>query len=95
MHLNIAGLVCLINSILNAIPIYYLSFYKAPSKILKEITTIQSKFLWNGSDIKISIHWVSWDTVCKTREEGGLWVKNEEVMNVVLLSKWKWRIFIG
>ncbi|XP_058768824.1 uncharacterized protein LOC131642614 [Vicia villosa] len=52
VHLNIAGRVCLINSVLNAIPIYSLSFYKAPSKILKEIQAIQCKFLWNGSEFK-------------------------------------------
>src|SRR4051812_18930107 len=33
-------------------PIYSLSFYKAPSKILNKIRAIQSIFLWNGSDFK-------------------------------------------
>ncbi|XP_058756592.1 uncharacterized protein LOC131629811 [Vicia villosa] len=54
----------------------------------------QSKFLWNGRDVKRPIHWVNWDTVCKLREEGGLGVKNVGVMNVALLSKWKWRILV-
>ncbi|XP_058746653.1 uncharacterized protein LOC131619585 [Vicia villosa] len=65
---------------------------KAPSKVLNEITSIQRKFLWGGCDIKRSICWVRWDSVCKSREEGGLGVKNVEVMNAALLSKWKWRI---
>lgn len=95
MHLNIAGRICLINSVLNAIPIYYLSFYKAHSKIIKEIRVIQAKFLWNGSENKNSIHWMCWDTVCKSRKECGLGVKNIEIMNVALLSKWKWRILEG
>ncbi|XP_058725731.1 uncharacterized protein LOC131597026 [Vicia villosa] len=85
VHLNIAGRVCLINFVLNAISIYLFN-------ILNEIRSIQSNFLWNGSDIKRSIHWVCCDTVCKTRETGGLGVKNVEVMNSALLSKWKWRI---
>ncbi|XP_058776310.1 uncharacterized protein LOC131650623 [Vicia villosa] len=61
---------------------------EAPYKIIKEIRAIQSNFLWNGSELKRHIHWVSWDFVCKTREEGGLGVKNVEIMNVALLSKW-------
>ncbi|XP_058764653.1 uncharacterized protein LOC131638121 [Vicia villosa] len=87
-----AGRGVLINSVINALPIYTLSFYKAPKKILNEVCSIQRKFLWGGGDLKRSINWVSWDTVCKSREEGGLGVKNMEIMNVALLSKWKWRI---
>ncbi|XP_058747152.1 uncharacterized protein LOC131640339 [Vicia villosa] len=45
VHLNIAGHVCLINVVLSALPIYSLSFYNAPSKVLSEITAIQRKFL--------------------------------------------------
>src|SRR4051812_15617576 len=91
-NLSIAGRVVLINAVLNAIPIYSLSFYKALSKVLNDIRSIQSNFLWSGGDLVKSIHWVSWDTVCKPREEGGLGVRNVEIMNVALISKWKWRI---
>ncbi|XP_058733800.1 uncharacterized protein LOC131605468 [Vicia villosa] len=91
-YLSMAGRVELINSVLSAIPIYSLSFYKAPKKVLQEIKSIQSKFLWGGGDRDKSIHWVSWDTVCKSRKEGGLGVKDVEIMNVALLSKWKWHI---
>ncbi|XP_058784295.1 uncharacterized protein LOC131659071 [Vicia villosa] len=70
-----------------------LSFkFLAPTKVLNEIRSIQSSFLWNGSEDKRTIHWVRWDTVCKERDEGGLGVKNVEVVNLALLSKWKWRI---
>ncbi|XP_058746459.1 uncharacterized protein LOC131619374 [Vicia villosa] len=92
VHLSIAGRVVLINLVINAIPIYSLFFYKAPKKVLNEVCSIQRKFLWGGGDLKISINWVCWDTVCKSREEGGLGVKNVEIMNVALISKWKWRI---
>ncbi|XP_058734783.1 uncharacterized protein LOC131606602 [Vicia villosa] len=40
------------------------------------------------------IHWMCWDNVCKPREEGGLGVKNVEVMNLDLLSKCKWMILV-
>ncbi|XP_058732794.1 uncharacterized protein LOC131604367 [Vicia villosa] len=85
-YLSMAGRVELINSVLNAIPIFSLSFYKAPKKVLQDIKYIQSKFLWGGVDIDKPIHWVIWDTVCKSRKEGGLGVRNVEIMNVALLS---------
>ncbi|XP_058775283.1 uncharacterized protein LOC131649540 [Vicia villosa] len=91
-NLSMAGRVVLINSVINALPIYLLSFYKAPKKVLNGVCSIQCKFLWGGGELKRSINWVCWDTVCKSREEGGLGVNNMEIMNVALLSKWKWRI---
>lgn len=40
--------VVLINFVLNAIPIYLFLFYQAPKKVLKEIKSIQRRFLWRG-----------------------------------------------
>ncbi|XP_058759424.1 uncharacterized protein LOC131632711 [Vicia villosa] len=55
--------------------------------------------VWKGINLNTvrrqkAYHWVSWDIVCKSREEGGLGVNNVEVMNVALLSKWKWKILV-
>ncbi|XP_058725667.1 uncharacterized protein LOC131596956 [Vicia villosa] len=93
-NLSKAGRVVLINSVLNAIPIYSLSFYKAPTKMLGEIQSIQSNFLWSGGDLRRTIHWVCWDTVYKYREEGSFGVKNVEIMNVALIIKWELRILV-
>ncbi|XP_058726594.1 uncharacterized protein LOC131597954 [Vicia villosa] len=49
-----------------------MSFYKAPVKVVKEIIRIQSRFLWSGKEDKKCINWVSWDNICRPKEEGGL-----------------------
>ena len=36
-HLSIGGRVSLINSTLSSIPLYFLSFYRAPSKVVSQI----------------------------------------------------------
>lgn len=36
-----------------------------------------------------------WNTVCKSRDEGRLGVKNVEILNATLISKWKWRIILS
>jgi exonuclease III len=43
--LSIRGRVTLINSVLSSLPLYFFSFYKAPSCVLKELVTIQRNFL--------------------------------------------------
>lgn len=90
--LSLVGRVILINSVLNVVPIYALSFYKMPQKVMKVLRRIQSDFLWKGSESSCSIHWVSWKEVCKPKEEGGIGIKDMENFNRDLLSKWKWRI---
>ncbi|XP_058764573.1 uncharacterized mitochondrial protein AtMg00310-like [Vicia villosa] len=91
-RLSHVGRVVMINSVLNVIPTYTLSFYRVPKKVLQRLCQLQGNFLWNRKENSRAIHWASWKTVCKTKEQGGLGVKDIEVMNMALLNKWKWRI---
>ena len=58
-----------------AIPLFYLSIFKAPVAVCNKISSIQRKFLWDWGRQNKSISWVSWDNVCNPLEEGGLGVK--------------------
>jgi exonuclease III len=47
-NLSIGGRVTLINSVLSSLPLYFFSFFKAPVCVLKELVSIQRRFLWGG-----------------------------------------------
>jgi hypothetical protein len=47
-YISFGGRIVLINSVLNAIPIFHLSFLKLPTKVWKKIVKIQREFLWGG-----------------------------------------------
>jgi hypothetical protein len=47
-YLSLGGRIVLINSVLNSIPIFYLSFMKMPVQVLKKVVSIQREFLWGG-----------------------------------------------
>ncbi|GAU42670.1 hypothetical protein TSUD_106440 [Trifolium subterraneum] len=49
-------------------------------------------FLWGGGLDDKKLCWVKWDQICLPKESGGLGVKNLELFNLALLSKWKWRL---
>ncbi|XP_045810964.1 uncharacterized protein LOC123905409 [Trifolium pratense] len=63
----------------------------APCCVLKSIEKIQRNFLWGGGADERKVCWVKWDQICLPKEKGGLGVKNLELFNLALLSKWKWR----
>lgn len=85
------GHITLINSVISSIPIYQLSFFKVPSKILKVIISIQRNFLWHGSCEKGGLMLQSWDSICNSKGEGGSGIKDVVLFNKALMSKWIWR----
>lgn len=91
-YVSLGGRVILLNSVLNSIPIFYLSFMKMPINIWKQMVKLQRQFLWGGTNRQRKISWVSWENVCKSKAEGGLGIKDLRAVNLALLGKWRWRI---
>lgn len=54
-----------------------------------------SFFMGGSLGGKNKVCWVSWDVVCKSKENGGLGVKNLDCFNIALLGKWVWRFLVG
>ncbi|MCI10640.1 LINE-1 reverse transcriptase like, partial [Trifolium medium] len=91
-YVSLGGRVILINSVLASIPTFYLSFMKMPVKVWKKIVSIQRKFLWSGNSGTNKIAWVSWADICRKKECGGLGIRNLRLVNISLLTKWRWRL---
>jgi hypothetical protein len=86
-YVSLGGRIVVINSVLNAIPVFYLSFMKLPAEVLKKIIRIQRDFLWGGLKGGRRISWISWKEVCKPRCQGGLGVRDVGKVNLSLLIK--------
>jgi hypothetical protein len=78
--------------VLNAIPIFYLSYLKIPVHAWKKIRRLQREFLWGGRRGRKKISWIKWETVCLPKKRGGLGVRDIRVVNISLLTKWRWRL---
>jgi len=79
------------------LPVYFLSFFKAPADIISSIEFIFNRFFfWVGRAwwglYKIS--WAGWNTVCLPNEVGGLGVRRLHEFNISLLGKWWWRMLV-
>jgi hypothetical protein len=68
-YLSFGGRIVLVNAVLNAIPIFYLSYLKMSSNVWKEVVKLQRKFLWSGLSNPNKISWVKWEDVCKPKKK--------------------------
>ncbi|KAI3775666.1 hypothetical protein L1987_45415 [Smallanthus sonchifolius] len=89
--LSMGGRVILIKSVLESLPTYYFSLYKAPAGVISKLEVIIKRFLWGGNEERDKVHWVAWDTVTKTKRDGGLGLNKLQESNSALLLKWLWR----
>jgi hypothetical protein len=90
--ISLGGRIVLLNAVLNAIPVFYLSYLKVPSLVWKKIRQIQRDFLWGGRRGSKKISWIKWDTVCLPKNKGGLGVRDVRLVNISLLAKWRWKL---
>jgi hypothetical protein len=91
-YVSLGGRIVPLNAVLNAIPIFYLSFLKIPLLVWKKVRRIQREFLWGCKGGRARISWVKWDVVCKPKKLGGLGVRDIRAVNISLLAKWRWRL---
>ena len=93
-HLSFTGRTCLLKYVITSLPLFFLSFFKIPKYVEKEIKRIQRDFLCGCGCEGRKIAWVKWDNICKPKELGGLGVKSLRLFNIALLGKGKWRMGI-
>ncbi|KAJ0919470.1 putative RNA-directed DNA polymerase [Helianthus annuus] len=85
--LSIGGRVVLIKSVLESLPTYFFSLYKAPKKVLSDLESMIKSFLWGGSVEERKMHWVCWDRVARHKKKGGLGLCKLKEVNIALLTK--------
>jgi len=93
--LSFGGRIVLLNSVINAIPIFYLSFLRMSVKVWGRLVRIQREFLWGGVEGGKKISWVRWSKVCQPKILGGLGIRDIRLVKLSLLAKWRQRIIQG
>ena len=85
--LSKAGKEILIKALAQAIPTYTMSCFKIPDSLCDEITTMIRNFWWGQKQDEKKMAWLSWDKLCKSKEEGGMGFRQLKEFNLALLAK--------
>ena len=76
--LNFPNRLILVKTVIQAMPIYLFSVLLAPKSILKEIR--KWNFFWGGREVKAKFSLVCWEEIYRPKEQGGLGLRDLEVM---------------
>ncbi|XP_026458890.1 uncharacterized protein LOC113359483 [Papaver somniferum] len=89
--LNQAARSTLVKSVLNSIPSHYMSNFKLPNNLIKQLDSVQRKFWW-GHKSNRGLNLLAWNSLCVSKDEGGLAFRNIEKFNLALITKLAWRL---
>ena len=91
--LSFAGRAILIQASSAAIPSYIMQCAKLLGRILDGLDRVNRNFLWRTTETAKRIHWIRWQKVTRTKEEGG-GLQAAKGRNTALLAKLNWRLHI-
>ncbi|KAK1665688.1 hypothetical protein QYE76_053847 [Lolium multiflorum] len=89
--LSAAGRLVLLNAVLSALSVYWISVHAMSAWVRKEIDRIRRAWLWRGEETCHGGHCkVAWSWICRPRELGGLGIIDLDRFGTALRLKWLW-----
>jgi hypothetical protein len=90
--LSRAGRLVLVKSVLEAIPVYWMSLSWIPKGILEAARNSPFRFLWSGKKESHVTPWVRWKRIVVPKALGGWGLKNIYLFSKALAAKGGWRL---
>jgi hypothetical protein len=88
--LSRAGRLVLVKSVLEAIPIFWMSLSWIPKGTLEAARKLSFRFLWSGKKDTNVTPWVRWKRIAVPKALGGWGLKNIHVFSKALAAKGGW-----
>ncbi|KAK2636708.1 hypothetical protein Ddye_031500 [Dipteronia dyeriana] len=91
--LSRAGKEILVKTVAQALPTFAMRVFLLPLELCAELERIMNSFWWGtGHGGSKGIHWMRWDRLCASKQNGGLGFRKIHEFNLSLLGKNGWRL---
>jgi hypothetical protein len=82
----------LLGSCLSGIPFYYMAMFMLNKTFIDKMDKHRRRFFWASKKKKRGYYMVKWIKVGRSKNKGGLGVKDLRKHNISLLCKWWWKL---
>jgi hypothetical protein len=89
--LSLGGRLILVQSVLQSKAVYWMMLERLPLSIITTLRRLIFNFLWGGNAVKNRIHLVKWQSISKSKRDGGWGLKDLTIFNIALLACSFWR----
>jgi hypothetical protein len=89
--LSLGGRLILVQSVLQSKAVYWMMLERAPSLIISTLRRMAFNFLWGRNADTNRLHLCNWQSVSRSKSDGGWGLKDLTTFNVALLASSFWR----
>ncbi|KAJ6836362.1 uncharacterized protein M6B38_328180 [Iris pallida] len=88
--LSFGGRIELVRSVIAGITMFWFQSIQIPSATIRKVEALCADFIWRGG-----MHAISWDQLCRPREEGGVGLRSLHTVRKAACVKMAWRFIKG